>query len=209
MLEMHNISFAYEKDQEFIINALSLKMNKGEIGAILGPSGCGKSTTLRLIAGLETPHSGRISIEGAPIYDDTINLEPHKRNIGFLFQDYCLFPHLTVEQNIGFALHKLEKGLKKKRVSELLTLIDLQEHSHKYPHQLSGGQQQRVALARAIANRPSLLLMDEPFSNLDHDLRVKLREDLKTILKAENVTCLLVTHDIQDVNALADCVFHL
>lgn len=201
-LEIKGLTFVYNKNEKPIFDNFSMTMNKEDIACIMGPSGCGKSTLLRLIAGLENPQSGEIIIDGQTVFSSSQYVEPYLRHVGMVFQDYALFPHMKVKDNIAYGLKKLSKQEKENRVNELLTLIDLHGHENKYPHELSGGQQQRVALARSLAPRPKLLLMDEPFSNLDTDLRGQIREDVKRILEESSTTCLLVSHDKEDANAL-------
>ncbi|MEG2354089.1 MAG: ABC transporter ATP-binding protein [Clostridium sp.] len=208
-VKVNNLCFKYDNSMDFVIKDFSLDINKGEIVAILGPSGCGKSTVLRLIAGLEEPSSGEIIINNKIVVDDKVFLQPEEREVGMVFQDYALFPHLTVYENIRFGLHKLSKEEQKLRGDEVLKLVNLGEFIKRYPYELSGGQQQRVALARALAPKPSVLLMDEPFSNLDSHLRGKIREELKEIIKRANTTCIFVTHDIEDVNAISDRVIRV
>ncbi|MGG0762275.1 ABC transporter ATP-binding protein [Bacillus paramycoides] len=207
--EMNNLSFRYKNAKQDVIDGLSISIEKGEIVGILGKSGSGKSTLLRLIAGLEYPSSGSIEIKNKTIVDDEHFLVPEKREVGMVFQDYALFPHLTVEKNIKFGLHHFSKSVQKNRLLHMLELIDLKGFEKRYPYELSGGQQQRVALARALAPNPSILLMDEPFSNLDADLRGKIRQELRDILKKEGMTCIFVTHDREDVNAICDRVINM
>lgn len=188
------------------VSNFSLEIAKGEIITLLGPSGCGKTTTLRMIAGFEQPTSGEIFIGGETVNNHLVHLPPEKRGIGMVFQDYALFPHLTVEKNVLFGLTKWNGLKKRNRVKEVLDLVGLWDLAKRYPHELSGGQQQRVALARALAPRPKVILMDEPFSNLDASLREKMRYDVKKILKATNTTALIVTHDQKDAFAVSDRV---
>ncbi len=203
---MKEISFKYRNENKNTINKVSLSINEGEIVAILGESGSGKSTLLRIISGLEEPSDGTIEIDGQIVYNRLINVKPEKREVGMVFQDYALFPHFTVEGNIKYGL----KGRNQKKViSQMLDLIDLNDHRHKYPYELSGGQQQRVALARSMALNPKMMLLDEPFSNLDSHLRHKIRDDLKRLLKKSNTTTLFVTHDIEDAEAIADRIIYL
>ena len=189
-----------------IISSLSFHLALGEIGCLLGPSGCGKTTALRCIAGFEPVQSGSICIAQATVSRPGQTLAAEKRRIGMVFQDYALFPHLTVAGNVGFGLQQRNQPAAKSRVDELLGLVGLAQHALKYPHQLSGGQQQRVALARALAPRPRLILMDEPFSNLDVELRERLSIEVRDILKREATTALIVTHDQHEAFALADRV---
>ena len=203
-IEVRNLTFAYAEKQPPVIDRFSLSLEKGEIVGILGPSGCGKSTLLRLIAGLEMPDKGAISVAGKRVADENRFVQPEKRGVGMVFQDYALFPHLTVRRNVGFGLHRLPKKERTARIREMLELVRMTGFEDRYPHELSGGQQQRVALARALAPNPDVLLMDEPFSNLDADLRVSIRGELRSILRKVGMTCLIVTHDRDDVEAICD-----
>lgn len=201
-VELNQISFAYSRRGPAIIEEFSMAIEAGEIVGILGPSGCGKSTLLRLIAGLESPTAGEIRIAGRTVVDERQFVQPEHRGVGMVFQDYGLFPHLTVGQNILFGLRGLSRTEQQERLREMLDLVHLKGFEGRYPHELSGGQQQRVALARALAPRPTVLLMDEPFSNLDTALRGSLRDEIRSILQATGITSLLVTHDQQDVEAI-------
>ncbi len=203
-LKLAQIAQSYGARQ--VIAGLSFSLNKGEIGCLLGPSGCGKTTALRCIAGFEPIQAGSITLGDAVISRPGHMLAAEKRHIGMVFQDYALFPHLTVAANVAFGLHACSKQVAQARVAELLTLVGLALHADKYPHQLSGGQQQRVALARALAPRPRLILMDEPFSNLDVALRERLSAEVRDILKREASTALIVTHDQNEAFSLADWV---
>jgi len=203
-LTLDGVSQSYGTRQ--IISNLSFHLGAGGIGCLLGPSGCGKTTALRCIAGFEPVQSGEICIAGDLVSRTGYMLAAEKRRIGMVFQDYALFPHLSVAGNVGFGLQALGKVAAKERVGELLSLVGLANHADKYPHQLSGGQQQRVALARALAPRPRLILMDEPFSNLDVELRERLSIEVRDILKREATTALIVTHDQHEAFALADWV---
>ena len=202
MLELKNIQYAYGK--EACVKDTSLHIPEGKIFCLLGPSGCGKSTLLRLIAGLERLQGGSITIGGTPVSTDRIHVPTENREIGMVFQDYALFPHMTVEENIRFGLKKLSSTEKKARVQEVLAQVDIAELAKRYPHTLSGGQQQRVALARAIAPRPKLILLDEPFSGLDSMLRQRLRDESLKILQAAGISTLMVTHDGQEALHLGD-----
>ncbi|MCP1312418.1 ABC transporter ATP-binding protein [Paenibacillus tyrfis] len=202
IVEIRELSFSYSSKQKPVIERLSFSIEKGEIVGILGPSGSGKSTLLRLIAGLEAPVGGSIVISGRTVVDETTFVPPETRGVGMVFQDYALFPHLNAADNIAFGLHRLGKTERSARLREMLELVQLTELVKRYPHELSGGQQQRVALARALAPRPSFLLMDEPFSNLDASLKATIRSELRDILRRAEMTCLLVSHDIQDVEAI-------
>ena len=208
-VDIKNLSFKYDNAKENVIDCFSMEIAQGDIVAILGQSGCGKSTLLRLIAGLEAPSTGEIIINNRTVVNNSIFIQPEDRGVGMLFQDYALFPHMTVLGNIGFGLHKLPKIKRRARINEVLELVNLKGYEKRYPYELSGGQQQRVALARAIAPKPAILSMDEPFSNLDADLRTKIRVELRDILKKENITCILVTHDRADVDAISDKVIIL
>ncbi|WP_460839942.1 ABC transporter ATP-binding protein [Noviherbaspirillum agri] len=187
-----------------IVHGLSFSLARGEIGCLLGPSGCGKTTVLRAIAGFESIQGGRITLGGRELSRPGFTAAPETRQVGVVFQDYALFPHLSVWDNIGFGLRKLTATERKARVDKLLSLVGLTSHARQYPHELSGGQQQRVALARALAPRPDLLLLDEPFSNLDVDLRERLALEVRDILKELGTTAVLVTHDQHEAFAIAD-----
>jgi iron(III) transport system ATP-binding protein len=188
-----------------IIKDVSFSLEKGEIGCLLGPSGCGKTTLLRSIAGFEQAQQGEISIGDKIISSESLMVPPEQRNIGMVFQDYALFPHLSVAENIGFGL-KISRKERRRTVARLLDLVGLTAATRAYPHELSGGQQQRVALARAIAPEPTLLLMDEPFSNLDVALRDKLTVEVRDILKETGITALIVTHNQFEAFSVADSV---
>ncbi|MFA9560555.1 ABC transporter ATP-binding protein [Evansella sp. AB-rgal1] len=203
-VQIKNLQYQYKNSTEPTIKDFSLTMEKGEIVTILGESGSGKSTILRLLAGLETAKSGSISIDGNRIMDDKSFIPPDKRGVGMVFQDYALFPHMTVATNIKYGLRKMSRRQKHQRLEEMLELINMTEYKDRYPYELSGGQQQRVALARALAPAPSLLVFDEPFSNLDANLQVKIRDELRSILKRTGITSIFVTHDQADAKVLAD-----
>ena len=187
-----------------VVDGVSCHIATGSIACLLGPSGCGKTTLLRCIAGFEAIAEGEIRLEGTPVSCPGFSLPPERRRIGMVFQDYSLFPHLTIAGNIGFGLASLPEQQRTVRVQELLSTIGLTGQDGKYPHELSGGQQQRVALARALAPRPELLLLDEPFSNLDVELRERLSLEVRSILKKEGMTAILVTHDQYEAFAMAD-----
>lgn len=206
-VKVFNLDFSYNKTN--VIKDFNLEIKEGEILAILGQSGSGKSTLLRLLSGLEEPDKGSIIINNKVVVNDSVFIEPEDRNVGLVFQDYALFPHMLVGKNIGYGLTRLSKIEKQKRVSEVLKLVNLEEYHNRYPYELSGGQQQRVALARALAPKPALLLLDEPFSNLDADLKIKIRNDLRKILKETNSTSVFVTHDKLDAQVLADRIVFL
>lgn len=202
-LEIKNVSFSYNKNEK-ILNDIDITIEKGEILAVLGESGSGKSTLLRIISGFEVALGGALKIEGEKIFEGLHFIPVEKRGIGFVFQDYALFPHMTVSENIRFGLGKMKKAQQIERVEELLNLVELKGYENKYPHQLSGGQQQRVALARALAPNPKLILFDEPFSNLDANLQGKIRTELKEILKKTGATALFVSHNKEDALHIAD-----
>ncbi|MEM8594638.1 MAG: ABC transporter ATP-binding protein [Pseudomonadota bacterium] len=191
-------------DGKHIIHDMNFVIPEGQIACLVGPSGCGKTTILRSIAGFQTVSSGKISVANNVISSPTHQLAVEKRRIGMMFQDYALFPHLTIEQNICFGITSLPPHEQRSRLHELLELTNLGNISARYPHELSGGQQQRVALARALAPKPDLMLLDEPFSNIDSELRQQLANDVRNILKTENITALMVTHDQLEAFAIAD-----
>ncbi|MCP4284930.1 MAG: ABC transporter ATP-binding protein [Gammaproteobacteria bacterium] len=201
-LELQRVHVAYGETQ--VVRGVSLVLGPGEIGCLLGPSGCGKTTLLRAIAGFETVRQGHILVTGQKVSLPGYTLEPEKRGIGMVFQDFALFPHLSVARNIEFGISHLPAGQRRKRVDELLRLVALPDIGSCYPHELSGGQQQRVALIRALAPRPALLLLDEPFSSMDVDLRESLAREVRDILKREKTSALLVTHDQSEAFAMAD-----
>lgn len=189
-----------------ILNQVGLHLAAGQIGCLLGPSGCGKTTLLRAIAGFESIQAGKITIAGLCVAGNGQEQAPEQRGIGMVFQDYALFPHLTVAENIAFGLHKLNKAEQQQRCQEWLQRLQLDNLAQRYPHQLSGGQQQRVALARALAPQPQLLLMDEPFANLDAALRESLSLEVRDLLKSLGASALLVTHDPTEAFTLADVI---
>jgi iron(III) transport system ATP-binding protein len=202
LLEVENLRHAYGRQE--VVRGLSFSLAHGAIGCLLGPSGCGKTTVLRCIAGFEGIREGEIRLAGRIVSGGGVMLPPERRRIGMVFQDYALFPHLSVAGNIAFGLHALPAGERTARVQELAQLVGLTASLDKFPHEISGGQQQRVALARALAPRPELLLLDEPFSNLDVDLRERLSLEVRDIIKASGATAVLVTHDQQEAFAMAD-----
>lgn len=187
-----------------ILNDISLQLEPGEIGCLLGPSGCGKTTLLKSIAGLQKITAGEIHLGDQLLSSTQKHLATEKRHVGMVFQDYALFPHMTVQENICFGIEHKSKAEQQQRVATLLELVDLVGKEKRYPHQLSGGQQQRVALARALAAKPKVLLMDEPFSGLDVELRETLAREVRCILKAEGITALMVTHNQNEAFAIAD-----
>ena len=203
-LQVDSISKAF--NERCVISELSLDLEKGQIGCLLGESGCGKTTALRCIAGFETVHAGTIRIDGQLVSSPTSQVPPEHRSLGLVFQDYALFPHLTIEKNVSFGLSHLSAKERNSRVGKMLNLVGLTGEVGKYPHELSGGQQQRVALARALAPNPELLLLDEPFSNLDFALRERLCIDVRSILKDIGISTVLVTHNQYEAFAMADII---
>ncbi|MDA1118749.1 MAG: ABC transporter ATP-binding protein [Proteobacteria bacterium] len=201
-LEVHGLHHGYNGAE--VVCGLDFSVPHGAIGCLLGPSGCGKTTVLRCIAGFESVRAGRIVLNGALVSGPGITVPPEHRHVGMVFQDYALFPHLPVEKNIAFGLHRAPSAQRAARTRELAELAGLADVLDKFPHELSGGQQQRVALARALAPRPELLLLDEPFSNLDVDLRERLSLEVREIIKASGATAVLVTHDQHEAFAMAD-----
>ncbi|WP_234638641.1 ABC transporter ATP-binding protein [Delftia tsuruhatensis] len=188
------------------VQGVTLNLAAGDIGVLIGPSGCGKTTLLRAVAGLEPVSGGEIRIDGQLVGSAAFSLPPEQRRIGMVFQDYALFPHLSVGRNVAFGIHHLPKARQAERVAEVLELVGLAGSAARFPHELSGGQQQRVALARALAPSPQLMLLDEPFSNLDVDLRERLAHEVRGILKAAGATALFVTHDQLEAFAIGDMI---
>lgn len=188
------------------VQHLSLTVPTGELLTLVGPSGCGKSTLLRLITGLERPDAGSIAINGRTVAGNGVLLPPEARRVSLVFQDYALFPHMTIADNIMFGLQGWQRDERQQRVRDVLALVQLPDIARRYPHELSGGQQQRVALARALAPHPAVVLLDEPFSNLDRALRNTLRDDVRAALRANHTTAILVTHDQEEALLLGDRV---
>ena len=205
-VEVSKLRVQYASRPQPAVNDVSFGLAAGDIGVLIGPSGCGKTTLLRAIAGLERVTAGEIRMSGGVVGSATVDLPAEARRIGMVFQDYALFPHLDVGRNVAFGLHQLPKAERGNRVAEVLDLVGLQGIEGRFPHELSGGQQQRVALARAMAPRPQLLLLDEPFSNLDVDLRERLSHEIRGILKAAHATALFVTHDQLEAFAIGDVI---
>ncbi len=208
MVKLKNIYKKFPLMESYAVDNVSFSLKKGETLALLGESGSGKTTLLRIIAGLEKASNGSITLQDKLVFDDkeSIFVQPEKRNVGLFFQHYALFPHLSVAQNIGYGLDSkiYNKSQKKEKIIEMLSLVELSNYEKRFPHELSGGQQQRIALARALAPKPKLLLLDEPFSNLDEQLKGEMRQQIKTILEKTQTTTILVTHDLQDALSLAN-----
>lgn len=211
LLNLRNLACGYQ-DQRVVQN-LNLHLNAGDIGCLLGSSGCGKTTTLRAIAGFEPVHEGEIQLAGETISSAGFTLAPEKRRIGMVFQDYALFPHLTVAQNVAFGLHRGFGNPSRRHVPEAarrwMAEFEIDELGNRFPSQISGGQQQRVALARALAPAPTLLLLDEPFAALDTALRGRLRDSLVAVQEQLGLQMLVITHDPADVEALGQQVLHI
>ncbi len=208
-LRVCNVSKRFGVKDAYAVYRASLEVALGQIVVLLGPSGCGKTTLLRLINGLETPEpdpEASIAIGDQTVFGPGVNTPPEKRGVGMVFQDYALFPHMTVVANVAFGLHGLDRAEALARAMATLDQVQLSGLAQRYPHELSGGQQQRVALARALAPQPQLLLLDEPFSNLDHALRVALREEVRGVLKRSGVAALFVTHDREEALSMADAL---
>lgn len=203
-LKLENVDIALEGEN--IVNDISFELEMGKIACLLGPSGCGKTTLLRAIAGFERPSRGEIILRDQKVADATMSLAPERRKVGMVFQELALFPHLTIAKNIAFGMRGQPKNVINERIDELLELVGLPDLRYAHPHRLSGGQQQRVALARAMAPRPDLLLLDEPFSSQDTERRAHLAREVGQILRQDNITALLVTHDQQEAFAMADYV---
>jgi iron(III) transport system ATP-binding protein len=204
LLDIHDIECKYRENT--VVKGLSMHVSRGSLVCLLGPSGCGKTTALRAIAGFETITSGEIRMGGVSLSRPDYTLAPEKRQLGMVFQDYALFPHMNVNDNVGFALRKAPAAERRKAVSHMLEVVGLGALGKRFPHELSGGQQQRVALARALTAQPEAILLDEPFSNLDVDTRERLSLEVRDILKNEGITGLLVTHHQDEAFALGDHV---
>ena len=208
-LDVKNIHLSFDnKDLEIIIlRNLNLKVKEGDFVAITGASGSGKTSLLRAICGLETPNEGQIILDNSIIFNKEVSIPTEKRNIGLVIQEKVLFPHMNTRQNIEFGISK--RNDKNELSNEIMEKLKIQKLSEKYPYQLSGGESQRVALARSIVMKPKLLLLDEPFSGLDTELKTKIYPEIKSILDEDKITCLMVTHDLTEVKALADKLFNL
>ena len=201
-LELKNIYHEFETS--IAVNNLSISIERGEVVCLLGPSGCGKSTTLRLAAGLERIQSGEVFLDGKLVSSANFQMPPEERDIGLVFQDYALFPHLSVIENTKFGLKKNTKEVAERRALNSLKMVNMDSYSKNYPHTLSGGEQQRVALARAMAPKPKLMLLDEPYSGLDARLRDRVRDEVLHLLKANECATLMVTHDSEEAMFMAD-----
>ena len=203
-LKIAHLSVHYPGQSKAAVDGVSFNLQEGEIGVLIGPSGCGKTTLLRAVAGLERASSGSITLGPQVISSAQLHIPAERRHLGMVFQDYALFPHLDVARNVAFGIAHLAPAQRMHRVAEVLELVGMPDAGKRFAHELSGGQQQRVALARAIAPSPRLLLLDEPFSNLDVDLRERLAHEVRTILKAAGATALFVTHDQMEAFAIGD-----
>lgn len=201
-LELEGVDVAYQRRR--VVEEVGFQLEEGLIGCLLGPSGCGKTTILRAIAGFEPVQAGTLEINGRLASRPGWTAAPEQRRVGMVFQDFALFPHMSVAENVRFGLRRLPAGMRGGRVAELLALVGLADYADTYPHRLSGGQQQRVALARAMAPRPDVLLLDEPFSSMDAELREQIAGEIRAILKQERMTAVLVTHDQYEAFAMAD-----
>jgi len=204
MLDLQQVAVAYASHT--VVKDISLSLAQGQIGCLVGPSGCGKTTLLRAIAGFEPVAEGCINLQQQAVSSATVQLAPEQRHVGMVFQDFALFPHLSVADNISFGLLKTSKATKAAKVKQLLQLVGLPDLGQRYIHQLSGGQQQRVALARALAPEPKVLLLDEPFSSLDTELREGLAREIRQILQQLHITAVMVTHDQNEAFAMADMI---
>ena len=202
ILSIQNITKTFDNGKVVALNNVSFDLKTGNVLAVVGESGSGKTTLIRIIAGLEVLDAGSVSLRDTVVISENIFVAPEKRRVGMVFQDYALFPHMTVFKNIAYGLSKSDD--KKQRVQEVLDLVGLPDVAKRYPHELSGGQQQRIALARALAPKPELLILDEPFSNLDALLRAQIREEISSIVRKTNTTAIFVTHDIKDALAISD-----
>jgi len=205
-LQVSQLQVRYAGQSQAAVKDVSFGLRAGDIGVLIGPSGCGKTTLLRAVAGLEPASGGQIKLGGHIVSSAQASVPAEKRRIGMVFQDYALFPHLNVRRNVAFGIHDWPQAQRDARVTEVLEWVGLPETQQRYPHELSGGQQQRVALARALAPKPQLLLLDEPFSNLDVDLRERLAHEVRGILKAAGATALFVTHDQLEAFAIGDMI---
>jgi len=205
-LSIESIQLAYETPRGLhtVVNDFSLSLPAGEIACLFGPSGCGKTTVLRAIAGFEPLRAGTVRLGDVLLSSTRAHLPPEQRRVGMMFQEYALFPHLSANQNVAFGLRRSSRAQQQSRTAEMLSLVGLADAGERFPHELSGGQQQRIALARALAPEPALLLLDEPFSNLDGGTRERLTAEVRGILKRAGQTAILVTHNDAEAHAMAD-----
>ena len=208
-IEQLQLGYDTPKGLQTVLRGFDLQVPAGHIASLLGPSGCGKTSVLRAVAGFEPVRAGSIHLGERLLSGSKVHLPPEQRHVGMMFQEYGLFPHLTAAQNVGFGLRRSSKPERDQRVQELLAVVGLADSGSKFPHELSGGQQQRVALARALAPSPALLLLDEPFSNLDAATRERLTLEVRDILRAAGQTAILVTHNAQEAETMADQICHM
>lgn len=208
-IEGLRVTYAGARGPRLVLDGFGLTLDAGTIGCLLGPSGCGKTTVLRAVAGFERAQAGRIRLGGRELSGPALHLPPEARGVGMMFQDYALFPHLDAARNVGFGLRRLGRSERARRVAELLQLVGLADAGAAYPHELSGGQQQRIALARALAPAPALILLDEPFSNLDGETRSRLTIEVRDILRHAGQTALMVTHHEAEALTMADQVIRM
>ena len=208
-IEQLHLGYESPKGLQTVLRGFDLQVPAGHIASLLGPSGCGKTSVLRAIAGFEPVRAGSIHLGERLLSGSQIHLPPEQRHVGMMFQEYGLFPHLSAEQNVGFGLRRSAKAERDLRVAELLAVVGLADAGAKFPHELSGGQQQRIALARALAPSPALLLLDEPFSNLDAATRERLTVEVRDILRVAGQTAILVTHNAQEAETMADQICHM
>jgi len=207
ILTLSNISKSFDNNK--VLEEISLDIEKGKIISLLGKSGSGKSTLLNIIAGFEQSDSGSLYLNNKALFDNKVFVEPNHRDIGFVFQNYALFPHMNIFENITFGIDKLPKNEKQEIANNLLKMVHLEGYEYNYPHELSGGQQQRVALIRAMALKPDLILLDEPFSGIDSMLKHKIQKELLSILKESHKTAIIVTHDANEAMAMSDKIIYL
>jgi len=205
-LRLNDVRVAYANHRELhtVVDGFTMSLEAGRIGCLLGPSGCGKTTVLRAIAGFEPLRAGSIHLDEQLLSSPQRHLPPEQRHVGMMFQEYALFPHLNAAQNVGFGLRRLGEADRRARVAAMLKMVGLEDAGARYPHELSGGQQQRIALARALAPSPALLMLDEPFSNLDVDTRERLAHEVGEILRSAGQTAVLVTHNEAEARAMGD-----
>ena len=206
VIDKIDVGYGAASQRSRVLHDFSLSLEAGAIGCLLGPSGCGKTTVLRAIAGFEPLAAGSIRLGGVLLSSPVVQLPPERRRVGMMFQEYALFPHLTAAQNVAFGLRRSSRTARAQRTAEMLALVGLADAGSRHPHRLSGGQQQRIALARALAPAPALLLLDEPFSNLDAATRERLATEIRAICKQAGQTAILVTHNVAEAQAMADHV---